>query len=178
MAWDFLYSVRRTYHGEDNWGDLYMKSADEKKWELLSYTYELPWKADAKGKSINSKSRVEMGVYELTPRTDGPLRKDNGKGWRLQLLNTKHRSGIEIHRAAPSLFIEGCILPVHFNGFQGSQILKGDPTIRVMSTELMDKIMSRWHTLLAKHSGEGNPSITIAETLPAEAVTNRSHSHA
>jgi len=178
MAWDFLYSVRRTYHGEDNWGDLYMKSADEKQWEWLSYSYELPWKANANGKSIPKQSRVEMGVYELITRSDGRPRSDGGKGWRLQLLNTKHRTAIEIHRAAPNLYIEGCILPVHFNGFQGSQIQKGDPAIRTMSAGLMDKIMSRWNTLLASHRGGGNPTITIAETLPAELITNRGHAHA
>ena len=34
-----------------------------KKWEWLCYTYELPWKVDANGKSINDISRVKMGIY-------------------------------------------------------------------------------------------------------------------
>lgn len=81
MAWEFLYSIRREFHGESNWGEMYMKSTDNKKWEWLCYTYELPWKANAAGKSLNKFSRVEMGVYELNQRTDGPLREAGGKDW-------------------------------------------------------------------------------------------------
>jgi hypothetical protein len=178
MAWEFLYSVRREFQGDSNWGDMYMQSADNRAWEWLCYTYELPWKADAAGKSINKKSRVEMGVYELRVRTDGKSRDQGGKGWRLELRNTKHRDNVQIHRAAPSMYIEGCILPVHFNTLSASTIQKGDPVIRSKSIELMDKIQSRWSTLLNSGTVTGAPTLCIAETLPAELLTNRSHAHA
>lgn len=173
MAWKFLYSVRREFRGDSNWGEMYMRSADDKKWEWLCYTYELPWKADATGKSINSLSRVEMGIYELNIRSDG------NKGWRLELLKTGHRSAIQIHRAASSMYIEGCILPVHFNTFQGSDIKKGDKVVETRSKELMDKIKVRLTNLMmGSKTTAGRPTLTIAETLPAELLTDRSHVHA
>lgn len=125
MAWEFLHIVRREFQGDSNWGEMHMKTT-AKKWEWLCYTYELPWKADANGKSINQQSRVEMGVYGLNIRTDGPKRELGGKGWRLELLKTGHRTAVQIHRAAKNLYIEGCILPVHFNTLQGASIKKGD----------------------------------------------------
>lgn len=178
MAWEFLYSIRREFHGESNWGEMYMKSTDNKKWEWLCYTYELPWKANAAGKSLNKFSRVEMGVYELNQRTDGPLREAGGKGWRLELLKTGHRDNIQIHRAAKNLFIEGCILPVHFNTLQGSTIQKGDSIIETKSIALMDKIQIRLVNLESSNTTKGRPTLTIAEKLPPELITNRSHAHA
>lgn len=173
MAWEFLYIVRREFRGDSNWGDMYMKSVDDKKWERLCYTYELPWKADAGGKSINDHSRVEMGVYELTIRTDGK------NGWRLELLNTAHRTNIQVHRAARNMYIEGCILPVHFNTFQGSDIKKGDPVISTWSEVLMDKIKVHLTNLTMKSKKTaGRPTLTIAETMPAELLTDRSRTHA
>ena len=171
MAWEFLYIVRREFQGDSNWGEMYMKTI-AKKWEWLCYTYELPWRADAAGKSINKQSRVKMGIYKLLARSDGD------KGWRLQLQETGHRSAVQIHRAHSSMFIEGCILPVHFNTFQGSGIQKGDEVIQTKSIELMGKIQSRWSTLLNSGTVTGSPTLTIAEILPAELLTNRSHTDA
>lgn len=175
MAWEFLYSVRREFRGDSNWGEMYMKSTDNKKWEWLCYTYELPWKADVAGRSVNNHSRVEMGIYELIVRTDGPPR-PVGKGWRLELLNTAHRGNVQIHRAAPNMHIEGCILPVHFNTLQASAIKKGDEIIRTRSIALMDNIMVRLNNLLKSRTGR--PTLTIAEKLPPALVTDRSHAHA
>ncbi len=182
MAWEFLYMVRREFRGDSNWGEMHIKSADDKKWEWLCYTYELPWKANATGKSINNISRVEMGVYELNIREDGDPRLANYKGWRLELLKTAHRSNIQIHRAAKNMYIEGCILPVHFNTFQStdikSVIKKGDKIIEDRSKALMDKIKVRLINLMMESKKTaGRPTLTIAETLPAEALTDRSHSH-
>lgn len=177
MAWEFLYSVRREFRGDSNWGEMCMRSADNKKWEWLCYTYELPWKADVAGKSINDRSRVEMGVYELNIRTDGPLRQAGGKGWRLELLETGHRSNIQIHRAAKNLYIEGCILPVHFNTLDSSSIKRGDKLIEIKSIALMDKIQIRLTNLMASGAARGRPTITIAEKLPAEHITTKSHAH-
>lgn len=176
MAWEFLHLVRREFQGNSNWGELYMKTI-AKKWEWLCYTYELPWVAGADGKSINDLSRIEMGVYGLSARADGRARDAGGKGWRLELQNTKHRHEVQIHRAAPNLYIKGCILPVHFNTFSETTIRKGDHQIRTHSINLMDKIKGRWVNLVA--SGvTGAPTLSIAETLPAESITDRSHARA
>ena len=176
MAWEFLYSVRREFQGDNHWGEMYIKTA-ARRWEWLCYTYELPWKANAAGKSINGLSRVEMGVYELSIRTDGGPR-PIGKGWRLELLKTGHRGNVQIHRAAPSMYIQGCILPVHFNTFQGSTIQKGNEIIRTQSTALMDKIQVRLVNLQNNGTTTGRPTLTIAEKLPPGLITNRSHAHA
>lgn len=61
MAWDFIHIGRRNYHGDDNWGEMYIKTTDDK-WEWLSYTYELPWKPDAAGKSKNDISRIKSAL--------------------------------------------------------------------------------------------------------------------
>jgi len=175
MNWDFLYTVRRLYQGDNNWGDMYIKTTDGK-WEWLSYTYELPWNPDDKGRSINEKSRIKIGIYELKVRNDGDKRVIGGKGWRLQLQNTGHRTAIQIHRAHAGMYIEGCILPVHFNTLAGASIRKGDIRIRAKSEELMDKIETRYNKL--KKNKKGNPTLTIAAKLPPRLVTNRSHAHA
>lgn len=177
MAWDFLYIVRREYHGDNNWGEMYMQMTSEK-WQWLSYTYELPWTADDTGKSINNRSRVEMGVYELHTRSDGLERRFGGKGWRLELLQTGHRGNIQIHRAAASMGTRGCILPVHFNTLQGTDIKKGNDIIGVRSSMLMDKIQARCATLMASGTVNSRPRLCIAATLPAELLTDRSHAHA
>jgi hypothetical protein len=57
-------------------------------------------------------------------------------------------------------------------------VQKGAPLIRSKSIELMDKIQSRWSTLLNSGAVTGAPTLCIAETLPAELLTNRSHAHA
>lgn len=177
MAWDFLYIVRRSYHGDDNWGDMYIKTEDGK-WEWLSYTYELPWKPDDAGESRNDVSRIKIGIYELKTREDGLPRDAGGKGWRLQLQNTGHRTAVQIHRSAPGMRIKGCILPVHFNTLQGGDIKKGDVRIRTKSIEFMDKIKARLDVLKNSHKQNGNPTVTISAHLPAKIVTNRSHIHA
>lgn len=168
MAWDFLFSVRNEYQGASNWGRLYMRTVDNK-WEYLSYTYELPWKTyesgPLTGKSQNSFSRVAIGVYEMVPRTDGH------RGWRLELLGTGHRQNIQIHRAHPSLFIEGCILPVHFNNFDDSKVKKGDAIIQTESIALMGKIKTRYGALKDMHTG--NPTLCISATLPSQITPAR-----
>ena len=157
-----------------------MKTA-AKKWEWLCYTYELPWKVDAAGKSIKKLSRIKMGIYELMIRTDGPKRTalPPGKGWRLELQGTGHRTNVQIHRAAPNLYIEGCILPVHSNSFNIAAVKStGSMPIQTQSTALMDKIQVRLINLLGSGTATGSPTLTIAETLPAELLTDRSHAHA
>ena len=76
------------------------------------------------------------------------------------------------------MYIEGCILPVHFNTFQGSTIQKGNELIRTKSIALMDKIQVRLTNLLPSSTATGRPSLAIAETLPAELLTDRSYAHA
>jgi len=161
MAWEFLYLQRDVYQGDRNWGLLFIKT-DSDEWEKLSYSYELPWKTygsgSKEGKSISSQSRIKIGVYDLKPRSDGP------KGWRLELQNTGHRSNIQVHRAHKSMFIEGCILPVHFYEFSASGLQKGDPEIQSKSTELMNKIKTRYETL--NPTKQGSAQIVIAAMLP------------
>lgn len=172
----FLHVVRRTFHGDHNWGELYIKTTDGK-WEWLSYTYELPWKGDDEGKSVNDVSRIKIGIYALVVRTDGTERKLGGKGWRLELQGTGHRNNIQIHRAATSLRIKGCILPVHFNTLQGDSVRKGDIRIRSMSENIMDKIKSRLEALNGTGNNKGNPTVNIAAKMPAQLLTNRSHAY-
>ena len=119
-----------------------------------------------------------MGIYELVVRTDGKLRINGGKSWWLELQKTGHRHNVQIHRAAPNLYIEGCILPVHFNAFQGSAIQRGDSIIRTKSVQLMDQIQVRLTNFLSSGTTSGRPTLVIAETLPAELLTDRSHAHA
>lgn len=173
MAWDFLYSVRQEFQGDNNWGRLYIRTEDNK-WEYLSYTYELPYKENQSGpnygKTQSSQSRIKIGVYELVPRSDGP------KGWRLELQNTGHRQNIQIHRAHTSMFIEGCILPVHFNNFAESNIKKGDQIIQTQSVALMNSIKTRYDLL--KTGKTGNPTICISANLPPKLITKKSAEYA
>jgi hypothetical protein len=163
MSWEFLYLQRDVYQGDRNWGLLYIITAADE-WEKLCYSYELPWRTYQsganEGKSVNSQSRIKIGNYELKPRSDGP------KGWRLELQNTGHRSNIQIHRAHKSMYIEGCILPVHFYEFSASGLQKGDPEVQSKSVELMNSIKSRYDAL--KSTKTGNPTIEIAAKLPAQ----------
>ncbi len=133
---------------------------DEFEW--LCYSYELPWieyqVGTLKGKSKNNKSRVKLGNYELLPRKDGP------KGWRLELQGTGHRTNIQIHRAHRSLFIQGCILPVHFN--RDSNIKKNNQLIQTKSIELMNKIKKRFEDLETEN--QGNALLCISAMLPAK----------
>lgn len=175
MAWDLIHIVRRNYHGDDNWGEMYLKTTDDK-WEWLSYTYELPWKPDASGKSTNDISRIKIGTYALTVREDGDSRQIGGKGWRLQLKPTGHRNYIQIHRAHTSLYIEGCILPVHFNSISGDSIQKGDIRIIKQSIKLMEKIEDRYDVL--KAGKKGSAELIITAKLPAKLITNRSRDYA
>ena len=137
----------------------------------------MPWKSDEDGKSLNSVSRIKIGTYELKARKDGDKREFGGKGWRLELQNTGHRTNIQIHRAARSMRIKGCILPVHFNTLQGDSIKKGDVRILNKSLELMDKIQVRLDSLAKSNKQKGDSSLTIAAVLPAKIVTNRSFAY-
>jgi len=176
MAWDLLHIVRHTYHGDSNWGNIYIKTVNEK-WEWLSYTYELPWKADEAGKSKNNISRIKLGTYELKVRKDGKTRDMGGKGWRLELQNTEHRKNIQIHRAASSLSLKGCILPVHFNTLQGDSIKRGDIRIRDKSEEIMDKIKAHLEALKSNGKVKGNPTIALTANMPAKLLSNRSYAN-
>lgn len=162
MSWDFFVIVRRTYQGDDNWGEMFIRTSTGT-WERLCYTYELPWdtfkSGTLLGKSKNNLSRIKVGIYDMKPREDGP------KGWRLELQNTSHRSNIQIHRAHSSMFIQGCILPVKFNHFSRSGLKKGDPLIQTQSIALMNIIRNRYEKIAKGKTG--NPSLTIAATLPA-----------
>lgn len=161
MSWEFIYIVRRTYQGDDNWGEMHIKTATGS-WARLCYSYELPWQVyesgALKGRSKNDVSRIKIGTYNLKPRSDGP------KGWRLELQNTGHRSNIQIHRAHPSMLIQGCILPLKFNNLSASKLKKGDPQIQTQSEALMNQLKNRYITL--KTGKKGNPSLGIAATLP------------
>lgn len=164
MSWDFIHVVRRTFQGDDNWGEMFIQNA-QGQWEKLCFTYELPWETFNAGphigKSKNNVSRVKIGGYNLKPRTDGP------KGWRLELQNTGHRTNIQIHRAHKSMFIQGCMLPVSFNNLSTDALKKGDPLIQIQSTTLMTKIKNRYATL--KTGKTGDATLNISATLPAKA---------
>ena len=160
MSWPFLHVQRRTFASSDNWGVMYMiTSAGD--WERLCYSYELAWKPDASGNSKSNVSRIKLGEYELEPRSDGP------KGWRLQLRDTGPRTYIQIHRAHKSMYIKGCILPVHFNDFQEAGLKKGDSAIQTHSVALMRQIKTRYDAL--KRGKSGRPTVLISALLPAMA---------
>lgn len=152
MGWEFIQISRHHYKSDDNWGDLHIKTP-EGQWEFLCHTYELPWRPDKLGKSSNNISRVKIGSYECFVRNDGH------RGWRLELLGTSHRSNIQIHRAHTSMYIEGCILPIHFTPamFNAEIITKGNPAVEAESVKLMKRIEVRHKQLAAKH--KGNPTV-------------------
>lgn len=162
MSWDFIHVQRKTYQGSDNWGVMYIKTLNDQ-WEKLCYSYELPWKSfesgPLKGKSKNSESRIRIGAYDLLPRSDG------AKSWRLELQGTGHRQNIQIHRAHKSMFIEGCILPVHFNNFTEAQLSRGDAVIQTQSVALMQQIKTRYEQLSSQSNGKA--SIILSALLPA-----------
>jgi len=164
MGWPFLLMVRQVYHGDNNWGVLYMPDygdlSERPKWMRVSYTYELPWKGDSAGHSIAKQSRIDIATYEMHVRTEPP------KGWRLELEGTFPREHIQVHRAHKSMYIEGCILPVSINQFGG--ILnwqKGDSIIQSISEIIMQNIRDRYEPLAKVKVGK--PTITIAATLTA-----------
>lgn len=162
MSWEFIFIKRQVYQGNNNWGDMYIKTASDT-WEKFCYTYELPWVTFKNGVHVNKSktniSRIKIGTYDLKTRNDGP------KGWRLELQNTGHRTNIQIHRAHSSMFIQGCILPLNFNNYSINKLEKGDPLIQTKSINLMNSIKSRYETL--KVGKTGNPTVQIAATLPA-----------
>ncbi len=173
MSWEFIHIVRRTYQGDDNWGEMFIQTV-KGAWERLCYTYELPWdvyvSGPLSGKSKNNISRIKIGTYDLKPRSNGP------KGWRLELQNTGHRTNIQIHRSHSSMFIQGCILPVNFNNLSASKLKKGDPSIQTQSIALMNKIKNRYDKMKSKK--KDNPSLTIAARLPALHIMPRSSMYA
>ena len=157
MSWRFLHVRREVFRASFNWGTLFMMDAAGG-WDKLCYTYELPWRADARGRSKTNASRIELGTYEMHVRDDGP------KGWRLELRRTGHRTNIQIHRAHQSMFIQGCILPVHFSWHTANAPQPGDQVIKTKSKELMNKIKTRYEKLAA--AGTGRPTVEISATLP------------
>lgn len=163
MTWPLLWVLREEWKGDIRWGTMYLRALPTG-WERLCYSYELPWREDQRGRSTSSKSCIELGTYAMRVRQDGPKR------WRLELKNTAHRGHIQVHRAAPNLFIKGCILPIHFR----SDNLRAQPAAReenrVKSIALMGEIRKRYDLL--REVEPGDPSITIAATLPAVAPTS------
>ncbi|MCA9732107.1 hypothetical protein KC799_08250 [candidate division KSB1 bacterium] len=159
MSWSFLWLNRGSFKGDYRWGTLYIRTRLGK-WERLCYSYELPWKANSTDKSLNKISRIRIGEYSLKPRHDGD------KGWRLELEGTGHRMHIQIHRAHKSLYIEGCILPVHFDD-RGLAQISEKMQIQQKSVMLMAKIKQRYSFL--KKSNVGKAKIVISANLPAQA---------
>lgn len=162
MSWNFLYIKRLSFQSSNNWGVLYIMTSNNT-WEKLCYSYELPWSTyesgPLKNKSKNNLSRIKIGDYYLKPRAGGP------KGWRLELQGTGHRKNIQIHRAHKSMFIEGCILPVHFNNFTKSNLSKGDAVIQTQSVTLMKVIKERYELLSKDNAGKA--LLCISAILPA-----------
>ena len=66
------------------------------------------------------------------------------------------------------MFIQGCILPLNFNNLSPSMLKKDDPQIQTQSVALMNQIKNRYNTL--KIGKSGNPSLTIAATLPPQHI--------
>lgn len=162
MSWDFIHVQRKVFQGSNNWGIMFIKTSNGR-WEKLCYSYELPWKefesGHLKGKSKNNESRIRIGNYNLNTRNDGP------KGWRLELQGTGHRKNIQIHRAHKSMFIEGCILPVHFNNFTEAQLSRGDAIIQTQSVSLMQNIKARYDQLSSQNNGLA--SLIVSANMPA-----------
>jgi hypothetical protein len=164
MGWPFLFLVRQVYHGDNNWGTLYMPKfgdlSEHPEWARTSYTYELPWKANSAGHSLSKRSQIDIGTYEMHVRTEPP------KGWRLELEGTHPRQNIQVHRAHKSMYIEGCILPVTINRFGGFlNWQKGDEAIQALSEMVMSSIRDRYEQLAKVKTGK--PTITISAILPA-----------
>lgn len=160
--WKFLHVMRKVFQGSNNWGYLFIVDENDK-WEKLCYTYELPWIEDKKGRSKKGRSRINIGEYELKTRSDGK------RGWRLQLKDTGHRTFIQVHRAHKSMYIEGCILPVHFSDLESAGLSKGDKEIQNKSKNLMETIRKRYKLL--KKKKEGNPTIEFSAILPPKLET-------
>jgi len=62
------------------------------------------------------------------------------------------------------MYIEGCILPVHFSDLRASGLKKGEQIIQTKSVELMKGIRKRYEELKAGKSG--NPTLEITALLP------------
>ena len=56
MAWPFLTLSRRGFRDADNWGRLLMRTPSGD-WEVLSHSYELPWRKTARV----ARSRAKAG---------------------------------------------------------------------------------------------------------------------
>ena len=152
MSWPFLKLIRRASTNRDRWGTLYAIGKDGS-WSQFSYTYELPWRPNAKGKSRPYKSRIEPGTYEMMVKSHGP------KGWRLELLNTGHRRKIQIHRAHESMYIEGCILPVSFLGFPFEK--QNEPKDITAFFSILKMVNLRLMYQDLSPGKDGNPTIQI-----------------
>ncbi len=158
MGWPLLSVRREEWMGDNRWGQMYLRSIPTG-WEYLCYSYELPWLPDQAGRSRNDVSRIRTGFYDLK------IRKNEPKGWRLELLGTGHRENIQVHRAAPNLFIQGCILPVHFRPTNTRVQPAFNPVNQVESVKLMEKIKAQYDFLVELE--QGNPQIQISGMLPA-----------
>ena len=158
MGWPLLHVTREQWMGDNRWGRLSIRALPTG-WEFLSYSYELPWREDDRGLSRSNLSRIKIGTYTMKVREDGP------KGWRLELKGTGHRKFIQVHRAAPNLYIEGCILPIHFRSHTPRSAPASDPNYQVQSVQLMKVIKERYEFLAELEDGE--PEIQISGTLPA-----------
>ncbi len=158
MGWPLLMVLREEWMRNNRWGRMYLRALPTG-WEYLCYSYELPWLQDAAGRSLGNVSRIKTGFYDLQVRTEEP------KGWRLELQDTGHRTNIQVHRAAPNLFIQGCILPIHFRAQNTRVAPPSNPVNQAESVKLMGKIKARYDFLVEVESG--NPQIEISGILPA-----------
>ena len=159
MGWPLLKVQREEWLENNRWGRMYIRALPTG-WDYLCYSYELPWIEDAKGKSKKKVSRIKEGLYEMKVRTDGP------KGWRLELLNTGHRKNIQVHRAAPNLYIEGCILPIHFRASNPRKTPASNPKNKTESIKLMAVIKDRYDFFVELEKGK--PEIEISAVVHFE----------
>ena len=191
MSWPFLYVWRKKWNssGPDNWGQLFIMDRAGRSWELFSYSYELPWRTGGDGKTLNDVSCIRGGEYEMHKETRG------NKGWRLELEGTGHRQWVQVHRARPDMYIEGCILPIDTVDFKrvvaqggrgGNLLLSAvEPGLLLMDPAAVRKMRERWdlcgsvmsHSIalmgkmkerweLLKKGAKGKPTIQIRRYCP------------
>lgn len=160
MSYELLYVHRLTKRSDDSMlGHMYLMDSTNKGWKHLCYSYELPFKTDALGKTKSNVSAIAAATYKMEKRTHVS---SNGsdKGWRLELLNTGHRTNVQVHRASANLYIQGCILPITASGASGGVKAKAE------SVELMQKIKTAYLAFGGETSMAGKPAITIAYKKP------------
>ncbi len=166
-SWPLLYVCREIWMGDNRWGVMHLRT-EMGEWERLCYSYELPWEEDDEGNSKNDFSRIQIGLYPMVVKTHLSSNGSN-KGWRLQLERTGHRKYIQVHRASPNLFIQGCILPIHFRAENVRKRPRSRSEYQTKSIEFMRKIKERYDKLKLLQNNIGKkPTIEIAATLPAK----------